>query len=421
MDNYSILGSNIKAKVVRFAENISKGLKRSEFKFVGQMLYGLLGAQSCHLSEIARKLDEGITLKKVIERLSRNLAEFSSGERLFDNYINKVKGCLNDQTILVVDDGDIIKPCSRKLEGLGVVRDGSTGELGNGYHMLDVIALTPEQKAPIGVYSRIFSAIEKGFVSATAETLNVLKFLRKHFKKSNIRAFDRGFDTNDFYRDLIDNDERFVIRAKKNRNVIYKSQPINIMILAKRFKGKYRLKFRKKNGIQADCKISIVPVKLCCRPNEALNLVICNGFGKEPMLLLTNLKSNDDRLAVTIPKVYLLRWRIEELHGFKKQQFGFEDLRVRSLKSIRNLDMLLTIAIGFIGLLSEKANESRQVLELIHISKRIYNTPKFMFYAIADGIFTSFAKCKQGVKNMLKRKHIHPQLSLFEDFGFACA
>jgi hypothetical protein len=383
------------------------------------MMYGMLCSQSCHLSKIARALDETIRLKKTIERLSRNLSEFTDGAKLFDNYIKKVKSHITDRSILIIDDGDITKPCSFKLEGLGVVRDGSTGELGKGYHMLDVTALTPEQKSPIGVYSRVYSALEKGFVSATAETLTTLRFLRKHFKKSNVRAFDRGFDTNEFYEDLIDHGEKFVIRAKKNRSVIYKGETINIMTLANRFKGKYSLKFKKKNGIQADCKISIVPIRLYCRPKEELNLVICRDLGAEPLLLITNLKSEDDRLAVTVTKVYLLRWRIEEFHGFKKQQFDFEDFRVRSLNSIRNLDLLLTIVIGYIGMMNEKVEEKRTVMELIHISKRIFKTPKFKFYAIADGIFAVFARCKQGIADLLRKKPKNLQLSLFPQLGFS--
>jgi len=418
MSNYNTLSSNLKRGILRFSEKISKGLSRPDFKFVLQMIYGILCSQSCHLSKIGRSLDESIKLKKTIERLSRNLSEFTGGMRLFENYIKKVKGCINDRSILVVDDGDIIKPCSTKMECLCEVRDGSTGKNGIGYHMLDVTALTPEQKAPIGVYSRVYSSREKDFVSADDEILKALRFLRKHFKRSNIRAFDRGFDANVYYEDLIDHQEKFVIRAKKNRNVIYKDKTINIMTLAQRFKGKYILKFRKKNGIQADCKISIIPIRLCCRPEEKLNLVICRNLGQKPMLLITNLKSDDPRLAVTVTKVYLLRWRIEEFHGFKKQQFDFEDLRVRSLNSIRNLDLLLTIAIGYIGMMSEKAEDRRLVFELIHISKRIFGVPRFKFYAIADGIFAVFAKCKQGVTDLLRKKTKTRQLSLFKEVGF---
>ncbi|MCL2013698.1 MAG: hypothetical protein FWG69_01775 [Oscillospiraceae bacterium] len=82
--------------------------------------------------------------------------------------------------------------------------------------------------------------------------------------------------------------------------MIYKGKTVNILTLAKQFKGKYSLKFKKRNGMQADCKISIVPIKLCCRPNVDLNLVICRDLGKEPLLLITNLKSDDDRIAVTV-------------------------------------------------------------------------------------------------------------------------
>ena len=246
-----------------------------------------------------------------------------------------------------------------------------------------------------------------------------MKFLGKHFKKSHIRAFDRGYDANIYYEHLINNGEKFVIRAKKNRDVLYNGKRINILTLAGRFKGKYGLKFRKKNGMSADCKTTIVPIKLPCKPKADLNLVICYGFGKTPMMLITNLKSDDKRLAVAVTKVYLMRWRIEEFYGFKKQQFDFEGFRVRSLKSIRNLDLLLTILIGYIGMMSEKSDERVGVMEVIAISKRIYGTPKFLFYAIAEGLFAVFARVGRGISDMLRKPPKSLQLCLFPDSKLA--
>lgn len=419
MYNYNTLGSNLKRGILRFSEKICAGLSRPNFKFVSQMIYGIMSSQSCHLSKISRSLGESINLKKTIDRLSRNLNGFAEGEKLFENYIRKVKGLISDKTILIIDDSDITKPCSIKMEALSKVRDGSTGEIGMGYHSIGVAALTPERKQPIGVYTRVYSASEKDFVSADEETLKALKFLGRHFKKSNIRAFDRGYDANIYYGHLIDNNEKFIIRAKKNRNVIYEEKSINILTLANRFKGKYTLKFRKKNGVSADCKITIIPIKLYCRSNEELNLVICYGFGKIPLMLITNLKSSDKRLAVAVTKVYLMRWRIEEFYRFKKQQFDFEDFRVRSLSSIRNLDLLLTIAIGHIGMISEKAHERAITAEVIAISKRIYDIPKFTFYAIADGLLFVLTKCKQGIADMLRKRPKSNQLSFFVDVGFS--
>jgi hypothetical protein len=194
-----------------------------------------------------------VSLKRTIDRLSLNLSEFDVDEELLDNYVNRNKNIFTDRTILIIDGSDIIKPCSPKMECISRVRDGSTGEYGDGYHTLGVTALTPEKKMPVGVYTRVYSAAERDFVSEDDEVLKALKFLGKHFKKSNIRAFDRGYDANVYYEYLIKSKEKFIIRAKKNRNVIYKGERINIMKLANRFKGKYSLKFKKKNGVIADC------------------------------------------------------------------------------------------------------------------------------------------------------------------------
>ena len=307
---YTTLNHNLKRGILKFSEKISKNLSRPNFKFVSQMIFGILSSQSCMLSEISRKLDEKTTVKKIIDRLSRNLNQFNQADKLFENYLNAIKSQISAKTILIVDGSDITKEYTTKSEGIAKVRDGSTGEYKLGYHTLGITALTPEKKMPIPVYSRVYSAKENVFVSEDAETIKALRFLSNHFGKNNIRAFDRGYDNNRYYEYLIKHNEKFVIRAKKNRGVIYKGERINIMELAHKFKGKYSLKFRKKNGVGADCKITIIPIKLVCRPETELNLVICYGFGKEPMLLITNLKSDDARLGVAVVKVYLMRWKI---------------------------------------------------------------------------------------------------------------
>lgn len=418
MINFNTLTHNLKRGFLKFSEKISKNLSRPDFKFISQMIYGIFKSQSCQLSKIARALNEDITLKKTIDRLSRNLNEFEERELLLENYLKTVKSQINDKTILIVDGSDITKNYTTKMEDIAEVRDGSTGEYKLGYHTLGITALTPERKMPIPVYTRVYSSKEESFISEDDEVLKGLKFLDKHFSRKNIRAFDRGYDNNKYYEYLIKNSQKFVIRAKKNRDVIYNGKRINILELANRFKGKYRLNFKKKNGFKAECKISIIPIKLVCRPNDDLNLVVCYGFGKEPMLLITNLQSEAKRLSVAVVKVYLMRWRIEEYYRFKKNQFKFEDLRVRSLNSIRNLDLILMIVVGYIGYMSEKCAEKKIVMELIAISKRIYGASKFVFYAIADGLFTVLSKGKAGIFEMLKKKPKSTQLSFFKDVGF---
>lgn len=421
MINYSIMTHNLKRGILNFSKKISKGIGRVEFKFIAQMIYGILNSQNVHLSDIARVLNEKNSLKKTIERLSINAAGFKNSIVVFKNYLGIAKKHVSEKTILIIDGSDISKPCSKKLEKMCVVRDGSTGKYEKGYHVLEITALTPKQKMPIPVYTRIYSSSEDDFVSEDDEVIKGLKSLSENFKKNNIRAFDRGYDANVYYEYLLKNDEKFVIRAKNNRNVIYKGKTINILEIAKRFKGKYSLKFRTKNKKNIECKIAIIPISLPISPEKELNLVVVYGFGEEPMLLITNLKSDDKRLAVTITKVYLMRWRIEEYYRFKKQQFNFEDIRVRSLNAIRTLNLLLTIAIGYIGIMSEKQEERATVMEIIHESKRIYGKRNFIFYAIADGLYTIFKKCKEGITKFLKKPPKSMQICMFSDVGFGMA
>ena len=220
MINYNRLGYEIKRDLANFSEKISNGLKRPQSKFLLQMIYGILAGNKLHLSEIARSLNENITLKKTIDRLSRNLSAFKE---------------------------------------------------------------------------KVFSAAEKGVISATHENLQCLKSLSAHFTKNCVRTLDRGFDANDYYRYFLMTNEKFVIRSKKNRNVIYNGKTQNIMDVAGNYKGNYRMDFKDKHGKKIECKISYIPIRLCEFPNKTLVLVAVYGFGAQPMLLLTNLDLSEKK------------------------------------------------------------------------------------------------------------------------------
>lgn len=97
------------------------------------MIYGILAGNKLHLSEIARSLNETILLKKTIERLSKNLFAFNQKETVMENYITEVRKQINEeQAVIVIDNSDITKPCSPKMEAISDVHDGSTGEIRKG-------------------------------------------------------------------------------------------------------------------------------------------------------------------------------------------------------------------------------------------------------------------------------------------------
>jgi hypothetical protein len=422
MINYNRLGYEIKRDLANFSKKISKGLKRPKSKFVVQMLYGILAGNKVHLSEIARSLNEDITLKKTIDRLSRNLFHFSEKDIVMDNYISEVKKQIDEeQAVIVIDNSDITKPCSPKMEAISDVHDGSTGEIRKGYFTVEAAVLSKDKKMPMPVYEKIFSSAEEGFISMTYENLCCLESLSAHFEKSCVRTLDRGFDANDYYRYFLKNDEKFVIRTKKNRNVIYRNKTKNIMDVANLYKGNYRMDFMDKHGKKIECKISYIPVKLCEFPDKNLVLVVVYGFGKEPMLLLTNLELTEKKkLCMIAAKVYLMRWRIEEYFKFKKQQFGLEDLRVMTLQSIRNLNLFATLAAGYIAIINAEKEDTIFMLELKECSKRIYDIPKFIFYALGYAIERVLSITRSGIKSFLVKKEQSQQLTLDDFFDYGC-
>ena len=147
MINYNRLGYEIKRDLANFSEKISNGLKRPQSKFLLQMIYGILAGNKLHLSEIARSLNENITLKKTIDRLSRNLSAFKEKETVMKNYISEVKKQINEENaVIVIDNSDITKPCSPKMEAISDVHDGSTGEIRKGYFTVETAVLSQNEK-----------------------------------------------------------------------------------------------------------------------------------------------------------------------------------------------------------------------------------------------------------------------------------
>lgn len=60
------------------------------------------------------------------------------------------------------------------------------------------------------------------------------------------------------------------------------------------------------------------------------------------MYLLTDLKVKNKEDVIKISRTYMLRWRIEEYFRVKKQNYDFENFRIRSLKGINVLNAILS-------------------------------------------------------------------------------
>ena len=426
MINYNTIGNNLKRDLVRFSDKVSKGFTKPKQRFIADMIFGITASTSCKLTDIGRALKEEIALKKVVERLGRNLSSFDESERsvLCRNYLDTVKRSIGHDSMILIDASDVAKPCSPKMEAIGSVKDGSTGEYAIGYWTMGATALSGENKQPVPVYENLYPCKKQGGLGFSVEAGKCLQYLRENFDKCIPRVLDRGFDSGDIIVDFIAKEEKFIMRASQNRVAVLNGKRTYVMDIVRGMVCDDEFIFKGKDGREKKCRIGIKQVVLPNLKNARLNLVVCKGYGETPLVLYTNLSETIGSIAVRIVKAYLMRWRIDEFYGFKKQGLQFEGFRVRSLNSIKTLDLLLTIATGFIGMLCANT-DGNVTLELIATSKRIPKIKAFLektkifYYAVLAGIAQVLGALRCGISGFFTSKPPNYQLCLtgFEKMG----
>ena len=417
MNNFTINNYEMKREIVNFSKKISKGCSKTESKFTMDMIYGILKSKDILLSSIAGALDENIKKAYTIDRLSDNLSnELSSS--IDQNYCNLAIDSLGENPVFLVDDSDIVKPLGEKFEDLGIVRDGSSKSKSyeKGYHHTEIVGLTQNMKQPISLFSKIHSSNQKDYISAnkvTFEGIDKIVSLLNQRKQKGVFVNDRGYDNNLIFNYYFKKQQYFVVRLKENRKVYYNHKWYKITTLRDSRKGKIKMNILFQ-GEEKECYVSVLKVQITAQ-KRWLNLVLVYGLGETPMMLASNIPIKRKKDVLKIARCYLDRWRIEEYFKFKKQEYNFENFRVRTLKSINNLNSLLTYAIGLIAMLSEKIKKRKFVNIIIKESKSLKSKVYLWFYQLARGIYNILSKTKCGIRdwqNIRKIKEYDGQLSL---------
>ena len=418
MDNYTMNTYEMKRDILNFSKKICRNVfSKPQIKFVMNMIYGISKSKDILLSSIAEELNEDTKKAYTINRLSDNLA-WDLDENIDKNYCNMVMDSFGENPVFIIDDSDIIKPLGQKFEDLGIVRDGSSKNKSyeKGYHVTEIVGLTKDKRQPISVFSKIHSSTSKDYVSSNTVTYEgldkVINILNTKGQKG-IFVNDRGYDSNEIFKYYFKKQQHFIIRLKENRKVYKDHKWYKITTIRDSRKGKVKMKVFFQ-GEEKECYVSVLKVQITAE-KRWINLVLVYGLGETPMMLASNIpiKSKEDLIKTV--RCYIDRWRIEEYFRFKKQEYNFENIRVRTLKSINNLNKMLTYVIGLIGILSEKINKREFVNKIIKESKSLKEKVYLWFYQLAKGIYKILKMAKTGIRDwqeIRKIKQYDGQLSL---------
>lgn len=401
MNNSTIDTYEIKRKILNYTDKLTKSCGQVSRKFTSDMIYGILKSKNIILSKVSDELKEPINKKNTIERLSINLSN-ELDPSIDSEYCKLVNEAIGENPVILVDDSDVIKPCGYKFESLGKVRDGSSKEkkIEKGYMVTEMLALTKEKKNPLSLFSHIHSSEEKDYESTNSITYKGLDKVIKTINGKGTFVFDRGYDMNELFKYMYKNEQDFVIRLTEKRKLFHKGRWYKSSVLRDSRKGKIKttVYFEKEN---CECYISHLNVKITADKRN-VRLVLVYGLSDTPMMLVTNkvIKSKED--AISILRLYMSRWRIEEYFRFKKNEYNFEDFRVRNLKAINNLNKLLTYAIGFVGLMQEKHKKNKLANKMIKNAKGLRTDILFYYYQMSQGIKNTLAYARTGIKEWQK-------------------
>ena len=423
MNESILLCHNLLEKMKNLIGKIVGKSTGRQFKFYLDMVYGILKSKSIVLNDVAHSLNEDISLKKVNERLYKNLMRAPDiNER--HNMIKVGLSYMREQEkVFLIDDTDVMKPYGKAFEGMAQVRDasypGESTKYDHGYKVTTITGLSSKKKQPIPFYDHVHSPNELDFLSVNNITNIGIKRISEHLKPYEAMFVgDRGYDDVKFMTMINDLKQYFLVRMRNNRWLIFENGRVKAFDKAKTVKGKVIVPitiYAKERYIKA----SSFKCKLREFKTYVWVVISYMDNNPEPLILITNkpLITKDDVTQMVYR--YSSRWRIEEYFRFKKSELGFENFRVKTLDSINNLTFALDIAIMLLAIIVDEDSEYLY-RNLKRYEKSIKEKVSIEFYRILSSINTILGMNKNGVKNYKQIEQRKPkQLSLFKIKDFA--
>lgn len=384
-----------KNQIAKFIEIICINENKVVSRFIQEMIFGIMISKSVLLSEISRSLQEQVSLKKTIERLSNNLKKKIDFEGMEEKYLSTIKSQINSDTVIAVDDGDMTKEYATKFEKLALVKDGNHKDkpCKRGYNTTNLFAVnaTKEKRELMPLLGKLYSTHEEHFKTGFEEVKELLSRLVKIIGSKGIYVFDRGFDGNKVIDYLNSLWLTWLIRMTKRRNVkTLKGKVKKIEDFAREIRKKYgevELFYgRGKDGNPKKLR-GRLGFQKCIVNGEIYTLIVIAKFnGKVGMMLLTNKEINGIRDMKKMLSAYNARWSVEDHFRCIKQSFELEKWMVRSLQSVKNLYRLVNLVTACIGKIALNDYLKRLVFYIKEQALDVYDKTKFYICALAKGI-----------------------------------
>lgn len=314
------------------------------------------------------------------------------------------------------DPCDIRKPSAPKMEQIGKVLSLDK-KVVHGYKTFNSVAVDVEKQDVHLLCHQTYSTAEVRFVSQEdiknkTYSSDSQEFVDKNtyingsilykskvtessevLKKSNpsvriCHISDREFDNNDFFTHIVKEGDHFITRLKLSRvsnerkTVLTSKGKISKKIVYQKLVDKSftnkaiysidKLNIKGKLYKNVDCSLEWETLLIAEQSYQVVRIsLFCENKAlfEHPMLLLTNKEITNSEQAKAVYKGYLLRFKIEVVFKFLKQNLGWEDFQVRNFETIKNLLAVAFFLVGYFKELEEELKTHPHALFLCNLAK----------------------------------------------------
>ena len=341
----------IQIKFHQFCHSFADDFSRPVHKFIYQMIFGILKGGNVQLNSIARSLQENISLKKVTQRLGAHLSKAGFWKDVTKATLQAQASQLRQCRFVIVDLSDISKAYAQKMPGLAGVYDGSKKEIGLGYNLCNITAVSDDGLDIVPAYSELFSHTAES-TSENQKILHAVDEVMPFCAPDATVVIDRGGDRQKLFTPLLQADRQFIVRQEGNRHLFYQGEKHDFEYLTQKAKLNWtftveRIHRNKVRKLMFDC--GAIPVQLTAK-GQQLWLVVMKERKRSYCWLLCYFKGCQSAYeAVSLAlKGYGLRWKIEEVHRQIKVDYRLEALRLERYEALKTMNALLWMAASFL-------------------------------------------------------------------------
>lgn len=332
-------------------------LPKAYFKCMKDACKSILTVGTPIVRQISKFIPGTTTNKKKEARIAYHLKKKDNFDILSEAHMILESKNLSSESLIIIDESDIIKPNANKMQNLSMIRDGSKGGTEKGFYSFNATIVDTNGHGFTNVkpfYSYVYSNNYED-ESKNDRLSNFINETTVFSNNKGIYVFDRGYDDRKLIDQLVDQENAFVIRSTGSRDLYINGEKKKFKDVTKgvKLRHSYHCPVKDKTF-----KYGVVKVGINIDPHPRkspnlveVNLIVARYNNGGYFYFFANYKESgipNNYIGQKTLEIYSKRWYIEQVFRQTKQQFRLESIQLLDYQRLKTMNLWINILLGLI-------------------------------------------------------------------------